>query len=92
MNYDIGMIWSSNGQLPSDEYKCTQIIEPIEPVSTTWSDNYLCVPKDSKWTFTWNSVTPADTSNCVHIYENLDTSSWDNNYLCVYYDIDQSGV
>ena len=91
MNQDIGMVWSSAGPKSSNDYKCTQIIEIAEPTFTTWTDNYLCIPKNSKWAFTWTSSTPADKSNCVHIYEAADPHTWNDNYLCAYYD-DSAGM
>ena len=91
MDENIGMIWSSAGPKSRDDWKCTQIVEMAEPSWSTWTDNYICVPKNSPWTFTWTSSTPADKSNCVQIYEAADPHTWNDNYLCAYYD-DSAGM
>ncbi|MBZ4417082.1 cytochrome c peroxidase [Myxococcus sp. RHSTA-1-4] len=82
-NRDIGMRWGSAG--PIAGMRCTQVNEPAEPVSTTWNDNYLCVPPASSVTFTWSYSGPLAGRTCARWYEAADPHSWGDNYLCYAY-------
>ncbi|HEX5746101.1 MAG TPA: cytochrome c peroxidase [Archangium sp.] len=79
-NRDIGMQWSGAG--PISGMRCTQVNEPAEPASTTWSDNYLCLPQDSRLTFEWSYAGPIAGRTCVAWAESADPHSWLDNYLC----------
>jgi hypothetical protein len=48
-------VWSHAGNPSSsgESLRCTQILEPGEPDSHTWKDNYLCVPTSSTLQMAW---------------------------------------
>ncbi|QSQ27925.1 hypothetical protein JY651_24815 [Pyxidicoccus parkwayensis] len=75
-----GFAWSSAG--PIAGMRCTQINEGLEPASTTWTDNYLCVPNDSPLRLTWSMGGPVFGKACVRFYEPADPYTWSDNYLC----------
>eukprot|EP01084_Bolivina_argentea_P157623 274649_1 len=80
---DYGIKWSSAGAISG--MRCTHILEGAEPDSTTWTDNYLCVPVNSEIVFLWSSAGPVTGVNnleCVQILETADPHTWDDNYLC----------
>lgn len=84
-NNDVGLRWSSAG--PIGYMRCTQIIEPAEPASTTWTDNWLCVPPASGYQFTWSYAgIPAAPAGgwrgCVNWNEPNDPHTWGDNWLC----------
>jgi hypothetical protein len=89
---DPDITWSDNGVI--NRQVCTQINEPSDP--HTWSDNYLCVPKDSSLSLTWTYGGPAgppptDSDHPYCIQWNVsDPDAWDDNYLCSNQDIDFS--
>ncbi len=75
-----GFAWSGAG--PIGGMRCTQIHEAAEPSSTTWHDNYLCVPNDSPLQLTWSSAGPISGKACVQWIEAADPHTWHDNYLC----------
>jgi hypothetical protein len=78
---DLGMQWSSSG--PIDGMDCTAVSEAAEPEAAAWSDNYLCVPKQSPYAFSYSSAGPIEGKTCVQWNEPADTGgSWGDNYVC----------
>ena len=59
------MRWSDSGQLLG-RWKCTNIFEPEEEPSKSWFDNYLCVPKNAPYNFTYVSYTVFYTLKVYH--------------------------
>ena len=45
------MRWSDEGSLAG--MKCTRIFEAKEAHKNRWYDNYLCIPLDAPYNFTW---------------------------------------
>jgi hypothetical protein len=79
---DIGMKWSSNGTLAG--MRCTRVGEAAEAKAAEWADNFLCVPKDSPYTFTWSSAGPLADKTCVRWFDHAETSAtWWDNWMCV---------
>ncbi|PTL82626.1 M10 family metallopeptidase domain-containing protein [Vitiosangium sp. GDMCC 1.1324] len=77
---NLGIQWSSAG--PIAGMRCTQITEGTEPASSTWNDNYLCVPTSSPYLFQWSSAGPILGKSCVMWHEFADSHTWDDNFLC----------
>eukprot|EP01083_Nonionella_stella_P163997 541488_1 len=77
---DYGIQWSSAGAI--NGMRCTHILEGAEPDSTTWKDNYLCVPGHSELEFHWSSAGSINGLACVQILETADPHTWSDNYLC----------
>lgn len=79
---DVGLVWSYTG--PIEGMKCTNVVEPSDAQATFWTDNYLCVPEDSEYTFTWSNAGRIEGQDCVRWYEASDVAgTWTDNYLCV---------
>ncbi|WP_111979822.1 DUF346 domain-containing protein [Algibacillus agarilyticus] len=74
----IGMQWYSAGAIAG--MNCTQIYEGIDP--HTWHDNYLCLPVDSKYSFSWNSA-GQHGALFTQWSEDLDPATWNDNYLTI---------
>ena len=74
------------GRVPNS--KCVQILEPADP--HTWRDNYLCVPPNSPYHFTWvysNGQRDRERRSgktCIQWIEPADPHTWRDNYLCHY--------
>lgn len=77
---DLGLKWSMAG--PIAGMRCTQVLEPSEPASTTWTDNYLCVPSSSPLNLQWSYAGPVAGKSCVAWTEPGDPHTWSDNYLC----------
>ncbi|MDP2271417.1 MAG: M15 family metallopeptidase [Archangium sp.] len=77
---DLGLRWSFNGDLPGMD--CTPVTEAAELYSSAWSDNRLCVPPQSPWSFDYSSAGPIAGKSCVHWNEPGDPHSWGDNYVC----------
>lgn len=77
---DTEMRWSDSGQILG--WKCTNIFEPREDPSKSWFDNYLCVPKNAPYNFTWSHNGPIPGLGCIQWYAKEGRDGWDNNYLC----------
>ncbi len=78
---DIGMRWSSEGPIAGMD--CTNIDEPKDETPAAWADDYLCLPKDAPYTFSWYSTGAPDGQACTRWYEANDLKgSWGDNYLC----------
>lgn len=71
--------WSQRG--PITNLKCTKIIEPSDP--DTWNNNYLGVPRDSKFHFYWTNACRIAGRHCVQWNNSAeDPHIWHDNYLC----------
>lgn len=70
-----GAKWSSEGVIKGME--CTLIVE-----SSAKSQNYLCVPANSKDHFTWSTEGELTGRSCIQW---SDESAWSNNFLCSLY-------
>jgi hypothetical protein len=81
-SYPLGIQWSSAGPIAGMD--CTLINEPAEPSSTTWGDNYLCLPKSAPILFRWrtNGRYADQAWRCPRFYEPQDPHTWQDNYLC----------
>lgn len=77
---DIGLRWSSAG--PIAGLRCTQVNEPAEPASTTWNDNYLCLPAAAPVTLQWSYAGTIPGKTCVAWNEGADPHTWNDNYAC----------
>ena len=77
---DIGLRWSSAG--PIAGMRCTQVNEPSEPASTTWNDNYLCLPAAAPITLQWSYAGPIPGKTCVAWNEGADPHTWNDNFAC----------
>ncbi|XP_065072088.1 uncharacterized protein LOC135696579 [Rhopilema esculentum] len=78
---DTEMRWSDGGQILGG-WKCTNIFEPREPPTKSWFDNYLCVPKNAPYNFTWSHNGPIPGLGCIQWYAKQGRDGWDDNYLC----------
>ena len=64
-------------------YECVQIVEPAEPVKTTWTDNYFCWKSSFKNPgFKWSHAGALNDMKCTQILETADPHTWSDNYLC----------
>ena len=73
--------WSFAG-VPAG-YHCVQILEPAEPASTTWRDNFFCWKQGVVDPgFRWSYAGPIAGMKCVQILETADPHTWRDNYLC----------
>jgi cytochrome c peroxidase len=79
-NRDIGLRWSSAG--PIANMRCTQIEEPAEPASTTWDDNFLCLPPTSQLKLAWSYAGPLPEGTCTPWTETADPHTWLDNFIC----------
>lgn len=79
-NKDVGMRWSVGG--PISGMRCTQVIEDAEAPSTTWTDNFLCVPPAADALFSWSEGGPLPGLSCAQIHEPEDPAPWADNHLC----------
>ncbi|RKH69470.1 hypothetical protein D7X96_15125 [Corallococcus interemptor] len=79
-NKDIGMRWGMAG--PIAGMRCTQVGEDAEAASTTWTDNYLCVPPAADAMFSWSQGGPLPGLTCAQINEPEDPATWADNHLC----------
>ena len=52
----------------------------MENDDPNWTNNYLCVPEDSPYHFSWSSNGKIDGLDCLKIKETH--NSWNDNYLC----------
>jgi MYXO-CTERM domain-containing protein len=78
---DLGMQWSSSGPIAGMD--CTNVYEAAESQASAWSDNYLCVPKQSPYALSYSSAGPIDGKSCVQWNETADLDqSWKDNYVC----------
>ena len=77
---DFGIRWSSAVPIPG--MRCTQILEPAEPMHHTWQDNYLCVPPSSRLDLSWSYAGPIPGRHCVQFREPSDPHTWHDNFLC----------
>lgn len=82
-NKEIGLRWYS-ATPPASAGRCTQIREPAEPPSTTWNDNYLCVPPESPVVLSWyhDGSRSGAGLTCTAFLEPQDPHTWTDNYLC----------
>lgn len=79
---EVGMVWSHDGEI--DGMRCTLVSESSDEEAAAWMDNYLCLPEDSPYVFTWSSAGPIEGQTCVRWYEGADLAgTWNDNYLCV---------
>lgn len=76
----IQMRWSDRGTLAG--MKCLQIFEPNEAPGKRWFDNYLCLPMDAPYKFTWSYNGPIKGLPCIRWYAKEGRDGWDNNFLC----------
>ena len=65
---DTEMRWSDSGQIRG-RWKCTNIFEPREAPSKSWVDNYLCVPKNAPYNFTWVQFNCFEFGTCAFCCE-----------------------
>lgn len=85
-DYDVGLYFSANNAVAG--MRCVQITEPAEPAQTGWSNNWLCVPPDSPYRFTWSyagqpgAPAGAEDWDCVGWNEPNDPHTWGDNWLC----------
>jgi len=78
---DLGMKWSVSGPVPGMD--CTAVFEAADPQAGAWSDDYLCLPKQSPWAFSYSSAGPIAGKSCVQWNEPADLDqSWSDNYVC----------
>lgn len=79
---DVGMKWSHGGTIAG--MRCTNVTESADKSATAWADNFLCVPQDAPYTFTWSPAGRLPNQDCVRWYEAAEVGgSWGDNYLCV---------
>ena len=77
-----GMRWSFNS--PIAGMICTNVSESAEPLASIWADNYLCIPPEQPWRFTWSSAGPIADKTCVRWFEHAEANpTWLDNWLCV---------
>ena len=63
--------------------ECTRIYEPSEPERYQWGDNYLCVPRDTPYHFTFSYyIGRILGKGCILMEEPSDPYNWYDNYLC----------
>jgi hypothetical protein len=79
---DIGMKWSSKGKIAG--MTCTSIDEPAEKPASIWADNFLCLPPDAPYQFTWSHAGPIAGKTCVRWFDHAeDGPTWIDNWLCI---------
>ncbi|KZN40858.1 hypothetical protein [Pseudoalteromonas luteoviolacea] len=59
--------------------RCTQIKESAD--LHTWEDNYLRLPQNSDYLFSWRSAGKANMQKTVRWLESADPHTWSDNYL-----------
>ena len=62
--------------------RCTQITEPAESPRHTWHDNFLCVPPQAPFQFSWSYAGPIPGLRCLRFNEPADPHTWQDNFLC----------
>ena len=77
---DLGLRWSSEGDVAGMD--CAPVTESAEQYASAWSDNRICVPKQSPWIFTFSSAGPLAGQQCAQWNEPADPHSWSDNFLC----------
>ena len=66
---------------PIKNMRCTRILERSDP--HTWEDNYLCVPNNSPYQFSWSSAGEITGKSCIKWTEPGDgQGTWGDNFLC----------
>ena len=60
------------------DMRCTPVLQIIN--TSTWTDNYLCVPHNYTYYFQWYSSSPIDGLECITLNEPDDTTI--DSYLC----------
>ena len=78
---DVGMQWSYAGPIAGME--CTNVTEPSDGEADTWTDNYLCLPAGSDYTFTWSYAGPIDGKTCVRWFDHSENTTWIDNWMCI---------
>ena len=73
-----GLRWSYAGAIPG--MRCTAVNEPGDP--HYWGNNYLCVPSDSPYDFSFSHAGRILGKGCVLMNEPGDPHYWTDNYLC----------
>ena len=73
-----GLRWSYSGVIPG--MRCTAVNEPGDP--HCWHDNFLCVPSDSPYDFSFSHAGRILGKGCVLMNEPGDPHYWEDNYLC----------
>ena len=58
--------------------RCTPVLQTVN--TSTWTDNYLCVPHNYTYYFQWYSSSPIDGLECITLNEPDDTTI--DSYLC----------
>jgi hypothetical protein len=75
------MKWSVYNEIEGMD--CTQITEGADNHGG-WTDNFLCLPPSSPFSFSWSSAGPiADSNQCVRWLETADPATWHDNFLCI---------
>ena len=76
---DPQMEWSYSGPMGGNK-SCLNIKEPEDPHG--WESNYLCLPNDTVYNFTWSHGGCDKTKFCLRINAPMDQHTWYDNYLC----------
>lgn len=78
----IGLKFSNAGTILGKD--CYSLNEPSDAAGT-WADNYLCLPKNSKYKLKFSNAGRISGQKCLSMLEAAEPKSttWDDNYLCV---------
>jgi len=80
---DVDIRWSDWGDISG--MRCTRITQQSGRYQPNgWHDNYLCVPKDSPYVFTWSTNGRIKGLQCLQWQNDAFSRRklWQNNYLC----------
>jgi len=78
---ELNIRWSDRGSISG--MRCTGIRQQSGRYQPNgWHDNFLCVPKDAPYVFTWSTTGPVKGLQCLRWQNNAFRNLWQNNYLC----------
>ena len=75
-NKDPGFKWSWAGSISG--MKCTRVYDPVDG---NWAENFLCVPSDSPYDFTFHYGGKPNGRACINMNDPA-VGGWADNFLC----------
>ena len=58
---------------PVSGTRCASLADPLD---VTWENNYICVPNDSPYYFSWSNEGNIDGLECIKTKENKRLCAW----------------
>ncbi|XP_057301489.1 uncharacterized protein LOC130635959 [Hydractinia symbiolongicarpus] len=75
----VGMKFKNSG--PDPTMRCVKVNEPSDP--HTWYDNYICVPKETPYDFSWSYAGCKKGEYCIQWNEPATYKyTWYDNFIC----------